>query len=152
VGAAILREGRILLLQRSPDRAFLPGLWDIPGGHVKEGETLEAALRREVVEETGFAVNVANLFSVWTYDPPGGDARKVHNVEVDFHCPIRSRRSPRIDPSEHARFAWVDLGAIRRFPTHPALSAVIRTAFRSRATRSGPERDRTTRRKDPDGG
>jgi 8-oxo-dGTP diphosphatase len=72
VGAAILREGRILRLQRSPDRAFLPGLWDIPGGHVEEGETLETALRREVIEETGFAVNVAHPFSVWTYDPPGG--------------------------------------------------------------------------------
>ncbi len=47
VGALITEfEGglRILLGKRAPDRAFYPGVWDIPGGDCDPGETLEQAL------------------------------------------------------------------------------------------------------------
>ncbi|MGQ9753175.1 MAG: NUDIX domain-containing protein [Thermaceae bacterium] len=49
VGALIEKEGRVLLVQTTKWR----GLWGIPGGKVRLGEPLEAALRREVKEEVG---------------------------------------------------------------------------------------------------
>lgn len=52
VGLIIERDGHILLLKRRPDD-FLPNLWEIPGGHVDPGESLENALARELFEETG---------------------------------------------------------------------------------------------------
>jgi 8-oxo-dGTP diphosphatase len=57
VGAAILREGRVLAARRVvPHR--LAGGWEFPGGKVEPGESDEAALARECDEELGVAVTV----------------------------------------------------------------------------------------------
>jgi A/G-specific adenine glycosylase len=57
VVAAIYKKGRILIDKRKPD-GLLGGLWEFPGGKVKRGESLEAALRREVREELGIGIRV----------------------------------------------------------------------------------------------
>lgn len=51
VSAAIYHEGRFLLVERANPPA--QGLYAYPGGRVEQGETLEQAVRREVIEETG---------------------------------------------------------------------------------------------------
>ncbi|MGH3347136.1 MAG: (deoxy)nucleoside triphosphate pyrophosphohydrolase [Nocardioides sp.] len=57
VGAAILRDGRVLAARRtSPDAAA--GRWELPGGKVEPGEPPEVALAREIVEELGCRVAV----------------------------------------------------------------------------------------------
>jgi 8-oxo-dGTP pyrophosphatase MutT (NUDIX family) len=57
VGALIRNdEGRIFVQRRSPTRRVLSGIWDIVGGHIEAGETLEEALAREIGEETGWAL------------------------------------------------------------------------------------------------
>ena len=50
VAAVIERRGRLLLAQR-PWQKFHGGLWEFPGGKVEEGESLAAALGRELEEE-----------------------------------------------------------------------------------------------------
>lgn len=56
VAALIVRDGRVLLCQRSADRAWHPGVWDLPGGHVVPGESAADALVREVREELGVRI------------------------------------------------------------------------------------------------
>jgi 8-oxo-dGTP diphosphatase len=59
VGAAIVRDGRVLAARRtSPPEAA--GRWEFPGGKVEPGETPEAALVREIVEELGCTVEVVD--------------------------------------------------------------------------------------------
>ena len=58
-------DGRVLLLRRAPaiitERS--PWEWDLPGGHIQEGETDKQALAREVKEETGISLlHVPNWF------------------------------------------------------------------------------------------
>ena len=53
----VRRRGRILIDRRRPD-AMLGGLWEFPGGKVRRGEALPAAVRREVREEVGIDVEV----------------------------------------------------------------------------------------------
>ncbi|HYZ35354.1 MAG TPA: NUDIX domain-containing protein, partial [Pseudonocardiaceae bacterium] len=62
---AIVRNdlGQILLVRRTDD-----GLWELPGGRIEIGESVSAAVRREVVEETGVTITVTRLAGVYS-DP-----------------------------------------------------------------------------------
>jgi mutator protein MutT len=62
------RKGEILLLKVNPDeleRYTGPAYWDLPGGRIHKGETMEDALRRELKEETGItSAKNLKLFSI----------------------------------------------------------------------------------------
>ena len=61
VGLVFDEAGR-LLIQRRPDDAMLGGLWEFPGGKCEEGESPDAACRRELHEELGIRVETDGLF------------------------------------------------------------------------------------------
>lgn len=61
----------VLLIRRRHDP--YAGCWSLPGGHVDPGETAEAAARRELAEETGVEVALADELGVW--HQPGRDPR-----------------------------------------------------------------------------
>jgi 8-oxo-dGTP diphosphatase len=81
VGALIIREQRVLLVQRA--NPPLAGEWSLPGGRIEFGETIIAALQREVREETGLAVEPRNLACL--LDRIGDDH---HYVLIDYLCDI----------------------------------------------------------------
>jgi 8-oxo-dGTP diphosphatase len=57
VGAALVRDGRVLAARRTAP-AEAAGRWEFPGGKVEAGETPEEALVREVAEELGVTIKV----------------------------------------------------------------------------------------------
>ena len=56
VCALLVRDDRMFLVHRRPDRQWFPNVWDLPGGHVESGETRAAALVRELREEIGVEI------------------------------------------------------------------------------------------------
>jgi 8-oxo-dGTP diphosphatase len=68
VSAAIFRGGKILLVRRA--RSPAKGFYSLPGGRVEFGETLHAALHREVAEETALKVEIVDL-AAWREVMPG---------------------------------------------------------------------------------
>jgi len=64
VGAVVLRDGHVLLVRRGQWPA--KGIWAIPGGSVKLGETLQAAAEREIFEETGLRIRARD--PVYTFE------------------------------------------------------------------------------------
>jgi ADP-ribose pyrophosphatase YjhB (NUDIX family) len=68
VSAAIFRDDRILLVRRA--RSPAKGYYSLPGGRVEFGETLHAALHREVDEETALKIEIVGLAG-WREVVPG---------------------------------------------------------------------------------
>jgi ADP-ribose pyrophosphatase YjhB (NUDIX family) len=65
----------------------LAGRWSLPGGTVEVGESLEAAVAREVTEETGLVVTVGPVVEVFDRILRDEDARvRFHFVLVDYLC------------------------------------------------------------------
>jgi len=69
VGAAIVRDGRLLAARRT-EPEHLAGGWELPGGKVEDGETEPEALVREIREELGVGVVLgARVGGDWPLGP-----------------------------------------------------------------------------------
>ena len=88
VGAVIVdRDGRYLLVRRGREPS--QGLWSIPGGKVEPGESDEAAVVREVREETGLDVEVGAYAGYVERDAPSG----VYAIR-DYVCHLTAYAEP----------------------------------------------------------
>ena len=109
VGAMLEGEkGRYLITQRRPT-ATLPLLWEFPGGKVEPGETPEAALARELEEEMGITVHVADQVIHTRHEYPGYD--------IDFRV-FSCRLAPPDQQVQHKGVhdhRWVTLAEMGRY-------------------------------------
>jgi 8-oxo-dGTP diphosphatase len=85
VGAVILVDERIVIVKRAHEP--LAGQWSLPGGTIELGETLEAGVRREMLEETGLAVDVGPVVEVFDRILLDEDQKvRYHFVLIDYLC------------------------------------------------------------------
>jgi len=73
--AVIERDGKILLVQQGGSTNY--GRWNVPSGKVERGESVVEALAREVLEETGLEVEVAEPYAVYRLDLPDKRGGKI---------------------------------------------------------------------------
>jgi 8-oxo-dGTP diphosphatase len=112
VGAVIVQSGpdgtkRVLLVRRGQEP--LKGEWSLPGGAVELGETLEEAICREILEETGLTVQVID--TVKAFDRISRDLEgrvRYHYVLVDFLCRITGGSLACATDAVEARWATAD--------------------------------------------
>ena len=107
--AIIFNDLEEVLLERRSDNGF----WGLPGGVVEIGESVEQAVIREVMEETGLEVVVTRLVGVYS-DPKHHtiqgypDGRLFHNVTVAFECERRGGELRISEESFDLRYFGVD--------------------------------------------
>jgi 8-oxo-dGTP diphosphatase len=123
----IVRDSSFLLIRRAPTSVAFPDLWDIPGGHVEAGEGPIEALRRELWEETKYLVHKATPFYAFVFDYPKRD-HVTPTLEIDYLCPLRDKRQPRLSPGEHTEFVWIRRYNARDYPGPPLLARILREA------------------------
>ena len=70
---ALVQDGRVLLAHRIPSRRWYPDVWDLPGGHVEQGESRLQALMRELYEELGVQLIERCCKAVTTLTLTAGD-------------------------------------------------------------------------------
>jgi 8-oxo-dGTP diphosphatase len=122
VSAAIFRDGKILLVRRAKSPA--KGCYSLPGGRVEFGETLHAALHREVDEETALKIEIAGL-AAWREVVPGTGGGG-HYLIMSFaarwvaHEPVLNH--------EHDDFRWLAPDAIGDLKVTGGLQEVIVSA------------------------
>ncbi|MZP29033.1 NUDIX domain-containing protein [Heliobacterium undosum] len=74
VAAILVRDQRIFIAQRPADDA-LEFKWEFPGGKIEAGESPEASLRREMIEEFQMDIAVGDFFGESLYTYPKGTVR-----------------------------------------------------------------------------
>lgn len=159
VGGVVIDQGRALLVRRAKEPAL--GEWTIPGGLLEVGETLTAAVERELREETGLIVRVAELIealerifsdsgeirippaderrpSAWpeVTRTPGVQPRpRYHYVILDYLC---ERVSGDAAISEEiSDLAFVREDELAHYALTPAATRVLHKAFAMARGRSG---------------
>lgn len=104
VGALIVdAQGRLFLTKRGPQAQNERGLWEFPGGSVEFGETLAAALRREIQEEYGIRIAVGELLDVVDHLLPDEGQ---HWVSPTFLCTILAGEPQICEPEKCSALGW----------------------------------------------
>jgi 8-oxo-dGTP diphosphatase len=100
-GAVFLNNCRILLLRRAASES-LPGLYELPSGHVENGESVESALKREAFEETGLLISKIDRFvGAFIY------SQSDHEPVLQLNYQVLAERLDNVTLSdEHDAFAW----------------------------------------------
>ena len=87
VGILIRADGALLLSTRPEGKPYA-GYWEFPGGKIEAGESVEQALRRELIEELGVTIGPAEAWKVTEHDYPHALVRlhwcKVHDWSGEF--------------------------------------------------------------------
>jgi len=119
VVAAVLRDGRgrLLVARRAPGQ-HLEGLWEFPGGAVEVGERAEDALVRELREELGVDIEVADpLTFAWHRD-------ERREILLLFYRACLIEGEPRGLQGQEVR--WVTPDELATLPTPPADAELVR--------------------------
>ena len=126
VGGVVVDDRKVVLIRRKYEP--LKGHWSLPGGMVEIGETLEAALTREMLEETGLAVDVGPVIEVFERITRDEERRvRYHFVVIDYLC-WRTGGALRAG-SDVDTAAWADPGDLAGYSLTDEAIAVIGRAM-----------------------
>jgi A/G-specific adenine glycosylase len=109
VTAAVIRQGKEVLIARRPEEGLLGGLWEFPGGKLLNGEDLTAGLKREITEELAITVNVNKPLGVYHH------AYTHYRITLHaFECFLANGDEPTL--REHSALAWVFPNQLDKYP------------------------------------
>ena len=108
---AVVMDQDHILLCKTLD--LNPGFYFLPGGHVEQGESVEKALLRELLEETGAKAKIKRFLGCLEYSFEPGHSSICHNHEYNFIFEVESdtlklnHSIPKLE--EHIQLVWISL-------------------------------------------
>lgn len=133
VNAVIVSDGRLLVVGFDDETG---PHYNLPGGGVEQGEPLQAAVVREVREETSVDVDVGDLLFAHEYHPErdASDYGAIHKLTLFFECEMPASATPTLpeepDPNL-SEVTWLSLEGIETQPLLPDLGHTWRTIVES---------------------
>lgn len=95
---------KVFLPKRAATKKFLPGVFELPGGHIDYGEDMVAGLKREITEEFNMTTKIGDPFFVFTYT---NDVKGSHSIEVIYFASFaESAENVRLNPEDHSEYDW----------------------------------------------
>ena len=108
VTAAVIQRNGHVLVTRRPENGLLGGMWEFPGGKLQDGEDLPACLQREIQEELGVMVEVADRLGTYRH------------AYTHFRVTLHAFRCKLVDgeprPLEASDLRWVPPSDLEGFP------------------------------------
>jgi 8-oxo-dGTP diphosphatase len=104
VCALIERQDRLLVAKRAPGRSRA-GMWEFPGGKIREGEMPEDAIVREIREELGCGIRPIRMLPAHTHDYPD-----LTVTLLPFLCVLIDNEPSAL---EHAQLSWAGKNELR---------------------------------------
>ena len=108
------RDGvrEIFMPKRAETKKFLPGVFELPGGHVDYGENPVDGLKREILEELGVRVAIGDLLGVFDYT---NEVKGSHSFELVYFATLLDDESKiTLEPEDHSEYIWVREDTIER--------------------------------------
>ena len=109
-------KDRILILKKSPKDYNYPNKWSFCSGYVKEFESAESSVLREITEETGLEAKIIKGGKLFQKDDKNNGKSWVIML---FLCEVKSR-NVKLD-HENTDFRWINYKDIKKYPTVPGL-------------------------------
>ncbi len=137
VGAIVSHQDKLLLVLRG--KAPSKGQWAIPGGKVLPGEPLQAAVEREILEETGISIRVgdpAYQFEFIEHDEKG--VLRYHYVVLDFFAEYLHGEPCAGDDAAEAR--WVSFEELEELPLNASTKKALAQLYPQRLASTLDER------------
>ncbi len=119
VKAQIWRDGRLLIIKRAPASDPFPGLWDVPGGSLHKGETVDQGIRRETSEEVDLALSHIRPLTTWS-------TGQQENLVIGLSFLAAAETDKVTLSEEHTEFAWMSPGTIDDYAFPPNLAKEIK--------------------------
>lgn len=134
VGAVVCHLEKILLVLRG--NAPYKNQWAIPGGKVSPGESLKAAVEREILEETGIIIRAGDLASHLEFiERDDAAALLYHYVVLDFFGEYLSGEPCPGDDAADAR--WVSFDELELLALNPTTRELLLRLYPQRLGASG---------------
>ena len=111
LGALVVKEERILLARRKPEKA-MAGKWEFPGGKLKDDETEQECIKREIKEEMNVDIEVLKYFDTSVYIYP--------YKTIELRCYYAKLLNEDLKLSDHSEIVWVDRGSLFKYDLAPA--------------------------------
>lgn len=107
---------KVFLPQRALTKKFLPGVHELPGGHIDFGESIIEGLKREIMEEFSVSIHTGEPFYVFDYI---NDIKGSHSVEIIYFATLSSSPdSITLNPEDHVAAEWYSVDEIEHAYTH----------------------------------
>ena len=131
VSGIVFNCHEVLLIRRNQPPAL--GLWSIPGGKMKPGESMTEACRREVKEETGLDIRIVSLVAVVERR-----IENFHYVILDFLAQLIDRNQFPVAGSDVSEARWVNVERLSEYELVLGLVEIILRSYRRQLGNDSP--------------